>query len=159
MHKIPSLQYNLHPVRQALSLTRNAIPNDHICKSLIFSVYKFAGMRLVSQFKLNVDEVYMKKLLLSLAVILPTAVFAAESSVYAWGPWAEGIKPAAGPVYVAPAPVSEPQVDTRESMALLRQYNGIQPPSRNTPGTDVHTIASALPLITTVQLPSNLPPP
>ena len=67
----------------------------------------------------------MKKLLLSLAIVLPSSVFAADNSVYAWGPWAEGIKPAAGPVYVAPAPVSEPQVDTRESMSLMRQYHDI----------------------------------
>lgn len=65
----------------------------------------------------------MKKLLLSLAIVLSSSAFAADDSVYAWGPWAEGIKPAAGPVYVAPAPVSEPQVDVRESMALLREFN------------------------------------
>lgn len=68
----------------------------------------------------------MKKLLLSLAVFLTTSAFAADNSVYAWGPWAEGVKPAAGPVYVAPAPVSEPQADMRESIELMRQYNEIQ---------------------------------
>lgn len=99
----------------------------------------------------------MKKLLLSLAVILPTAVFATDDSVYAWGPWADGIKPAAGPVYVAPAPVSEPQVDTRESLALLRRYNSIQPPAPNSPGTDVHTIGSSVPIATAP--PSVLTPP
>ncbi|MBI3188837.1 MAG: hypothetical protein HYZ31_13355, partial [Gammaproteobacteria bacterium] len=70
----------------------------------------------------------MKKLLWSLAIILPASVLAAENSVYAWGPWSEGVKPAAGPMYVAPTPVTEPQVDTRESLALLREYNSIQPP-------------------------------
>ena len=71
----------------------------------------------------------MKKLLCVLAVLLPASVLAANNSVYAWGPWADGIKPAAGPMYVAPTPVSEPQVDTRESLALLREYNSIQPPA------------------------------
>jgi hypothetical protein len=68
----------------------------------------------------------MKKLLLSLIVMLSTSVFATDNSVYAWGPWAEGIKPAAGPVYVAPAPVSELQVDMREAIELQRQFNDIQ---------------------------------
>ncbi|MDQ1362965.1 MAG: hypothetical protein QG652_825 [Pseudomonadota bacterium] len=92
----------------------------------------------------------MKKLLLSLAFILSSSVATADDSIYAWGPWAEGIKPAAGPVYVAPAPVSEPQVDTRESMALQRRYNDIQPPApiSATPGTNVHVIGSSVPINT-----------
>lgn len=68
----------------------------------------------------------MKKLLCVLAVLLPASVFAADASVYAWGPWADGIKPAAGPMYVAPTPVSEPQVDMREALELRRQLNEIQ---------------------------------
>lgn len=75
----------------------------------------------------------MKKLLLSLLAFMATSAWAAEHSIYAWGPWSEGIKPAAGPVYVAPVPVSEPQVDLRESMALLREYNSIQPPAQTVP--------------------------
>lgn len=68
----------------------------------------------------------MKKLILGLAVILPTFAFASDGSVYAWGPWADGIKPAAGPVYVAPAPADQPEADMRESIELLQQYNEIQ---------------------------------
>lgn len=120
-----------------------------------------AGTELVSQFLLNVDEVYMKTLLLSMVMILPTSLYAADNSVYAWGEWAEGIKPAAGPVYVAPAPVSEPQVDTRESMALLREYNSIQPPAPISPGTGVHVVNSSVPIATappSIVTPPPLPP-
>ena len=72
----------------------------------------------------------MKKLLFSLLIVMSHSVIAADNSVYAWGPWSEGVKPAAGPAYVAPAPApaSEPQVELRESLALLREYNDIQPP-------------------------------
>ena len=84
------------------------------------------GLELVCLIQSNVDEVYMKKLLCVLAVLLPASVFAADNSVYAWGPWADGIKPAAGPMYVAPTPVSEPQVDMREALELRRQLNEIQ---------------------------------
>lgn len=101
----------------------------------------------------------MKKLLLSLAVIFSSSVFAADNSVYAWGPWAEGIKPAAGPVYVAPAPVSEPQVDVRESMALLREYNSIQPPSPISVGTGVHVVNSSVPIATAPPSVVTPPPP
>ena len=70
----------------------------------------------------------MKKLLFSLLIVVSNSVIAADNSVYAWGPWSEGVKPAAGPVYVASAPASEPQVELRESLTLLREYNNIQPP-------------------------------
>lgn len=86
----------------------------------------------------------MKKLLLSLLAFMATSAWAAEHSIYAWGPWSEGIKPAAGPVYVAPVPVSEPQVDLRESMALLREYNSIQPPLQ----TGVQVANTAIPIAT-----------
>lgn len=67
----------------------------------------------------------MKKHLLALTMLVPT-VAAAGDSVYAWGPWAEGVKPAAGSTYVAASPVAEPTVEMRESIELLRQYNEIQ---------------------------------
>lgn len=67
----------------------------------------------------------MKKFLLALALVSPMAAVAGES-VYAWGPWTEGVKPAAGPAYVAPSPVAEPTVEMRESIELLRQNNEIQ---------------------------------
>ena len=91
----------------------------------------------------------MKKLLLSLLAFMATSAWAAEHSIYAWGPWSEGIKPAAGPVYVAPVPVSEPQVDLRESMALLREYNSIQPPAPVLTVTGLGNAASSIPVDTT----------
>ena len=101
----------------------------------------------------------MKKLLCVLAVLLPASVFAADNSVYAWGPWADGIKPAAGPMYVAPTPVSEPQVDTRESLALLREYNSIQPPAPIFTGSGVFVVNTSIPIATTPPSVVTPPPP
>ena len=101
----------------------------------------------------------MKKLLWSLAIILPASVFAAENSVYAWGPWSEGVKPAAGPMYVAPTPVTEPQVDTRESLALLREYNSIQPPPPISIDTGVSVVNPSVPIVTTFAPVFTPPPP
>ena len=101
----------------------------------------------------------MKKLLCVLAVLLPASVFAADNSVYAWGPWADGIKPAAGPMYVAPTPVSEPQVDTRESLALLREYTSTTPPIPSSLGTDVYVGNTSLPIVNTLpNQPVSTPP-
>ena len=86
----------------------------------------------------------MKKLFFSLLIVMSNSVFAADNSVYAWGPWSEGVKPAAGSVYVAPAPASEPQVELRESLALLREYNDIQPPPQIITG--LSNINSAIPV-------------
>jgi hypothetical protein len=99
----------------------------------------------------------MKKLLLSIALILPMQAFADKNSVYEWGPWAEGVKPAAGPANAAPAPVQNPQADVRESLALLRRYNDIQPPAPISPGTGVHVVNSSVPIAT--QPPSVVTPP
>ncbi len=63
----------------------------------------------------------MKKLLLGLVLLLPLQTFAADDSVYTWGVWTQGIKPAAGPVIqVAPASVSQPKVNVRETILASR---------------------------------------
>lgn len=70
----------------------------------------------------------MKKLLLGFAVIFPFQLFAADDSVYSWGAWAEGIKPAAGPVAsITPAPAQKPQVNFRpnENSAFARNHRPV----------------------------------
>ena len=63
--------------------------------------------------------------LLTLALLLPIQAMAVEKdSVYIWGTWAEGIKPAAGPVAkVTPPPAQTPDVNFRanETSAFLRE--------------------------------------
>jgi len=63
--------------------------------------------------------------LLTLALLLPVQAMAVEKdSVYTWGTWAEGIKPAAGPVVkVTPPPAQTPDVNFRanETSAFLRE--------------------------------------
>ena len=90
----------------------------------------------------------MKKLLLGLAVIFPVQLLAADDSVYSWGAWAEGIKPAAGPVAnIAPAPAQKPQVQFRpnENSAFARNFV----PINATPAAPVGG-ANQLPNIVTV---------
>lgn len=60
----------------------------------------------------------MKKLLLGLTLIFPLQSIAADDSVYSWGDWAKGIKPAAGPSapQVTPSPVSVPNFTFRETV-------------------------------------------
>jgi hypothetical protein len=57
----------------------------------------------------------MKKLLLGLALLIPCHVYATDNdSVYSWGAWAQGIRPAAGPsITITPAPVDMPKVEFR----------------------------------------------
>jgi len=63
--------------------------------------------------------------ILTLALLLPIQSMAAEKdSVYTWGQWANGVKPAAGPVAkVTPPPAQTPDVNFRanESTAFLRE--------------------------------------
>jgi len=63
--------------------------------------------------------------ILTLALLLPIQVMAVEKdSVYMWGKWAEGLKPAAGPVAkVTPPPAQTPDVNFRanETSAFLRE--------------------------------------
>lgn len=77
----------------------------------------------------------MKSLLLGLVLCIPLQLFAAEDdSVYSWGAWAQGIKPAAGAVVsITPAPVEQPRVNFRpnENSAFSRSVQlppGIQLP-------------------------------
>ena len=73
----------------------------------------------------------MKKMLLALALLLPLQAIAADKdSVYSWGAWAEGIKPAAGPVVsITPAPVNQPNVNFRpnENSAFNREFRPLPP--------------------------------
>ena len=56
----------------------------------------------------------MKKNLLGLALLLPFQAISANDSVYTWGHWSQGIKPAAGPAHIAtPAPAKTPNVNFR----------------------------------------------
>jgi len=74
-----------------------------------------------------------KAYLLSLALLLPVHAGAVEQdSVYTWGQWANGVKPAAGPVAkVTPPPAQTPDVNFRanEASALLRE--AVTTPPRN----------------------------
>ncbi len=66
-----------------------------------------------------------KAYLLTLTLLLSTSAIAIEKdSVYTWGNWATGIKPAAGPVAkVTPPPAQTPDVNFRanETSAFLRE--------------------------------------
>ena len=56
----------------------------------------------------------MKKIFLGLALLLPFQAISADDSVYTWGHWSQGIKPAAGPAHIAtPAPAKTPNVNFR----------------------------------------------
>ena len=74
----------------------------------------------------------MKKMLLGIVLCLPFQLVAAEDdSVYSWGIWAQGIKPAAGPVAsLTPAPVDQPNVNFRpnENAAFSRSALRLAPP-------------------------------
>ena len=52
----------------------------------------------------------MKKILLGISLLFPLQLLAADDSVFSWGDWAQGIKPAAGPAVILPAPVQQPNV-------------------------------------------------
>ena len=68
-------------------------------------------------------ENYMKKLILSMALLLPIHTAFADDSVYAWGSWSQGIQPAAGGIASAtPTSAQTPNVKFRpnEHPALNR---------------------------------------
>jgi len=74
----------------------------------------------------------MKNLyLLAFALLLPLQAMAVETdSVYTWGKWANGIRPAAGPVArVTPPPVQTINVNLRanETSAFSRQIVATAP--------------------------------
>ena len=69
----------------------------------------------------------MKKILLGIILLFPLQTIAADS-VYNWGSWKDGIKPAAGPgvvaMVVAPAPVTNPNINIRPNeTAELKRIN------------------------------------
>ncbi len=64
-----------------------------------------------------------KPILLAAAALFSTQLFAADS-VYSWGDWSQGVKPAAGSIaQVTPPPAEKPQVSFRpnENRALTRE--------------------------------------
>ncbi len=75
----------------------------------------------------------MKKLTsMIFAAALMSSQAATADSVYSWGSWSQGIKPAAGPVAsVTPPPAQKPQVNFRPNEApnLTRTTVQIQPPA------------------------------
>jgi len=63
-------------------------------------------------------------LLFTLVLFLPLHATADTDSVYSWGVWENGIKPAAGPgTRVTPPPVQQPDINFRpnENSAFLRE--------------------------------------
>ena len=92
----------------------------------------------------------MKTLLLGLALCLPFQLIAADDdSVYSWGPWAEGIKPAAGVVAsITPAPVDQPDVSFRPnenaafSRSVVRQTPVLVTPAINEQVPGIATVSS-----------------
>lgn len=76
----------------------------------------------------------MKKIyLLALPALLLSsqAIGVEHDSVYTWGAWAQGIKPAAGPVAsVTPAPAQKTDINFRpnENDAFLREATNIPAP-------------------------------
>lgn len=65
----------------------------------------------------------MKKIILALSLLLPLQALSVEDSVYSWGSWSQGIKPAAGPsVTATPSAVQAPNVNFRpnENSAFSR---------------------------------------
>jgi len=100
----------------------------------------------------------MKTLLLFVIIILVSsnAVSDSTDSVYSWGAWAEGIKPAAGPTYKnIPPPIKRPDINFRpnENSAFLREATTANRPVF-TPAPDV---ASAPQVPGVVIAPTNTP--
>lgn len=65
----------------------------------------------------------MKKVILFLATTLLSSQVLAADSVHSWGPWAQGIRPAAGNIaVVTPPPAQAPDVQFRpnETSAFAR---------------------------------------
>jgi len=63
-------------------------------------------------------------LLLTFSLLLPQISLADTDSVYSWGAWQSGIKPAAGPAArVTPPPAQQPDISFRpnENSAFLRE--------------------------------------
>ncbi|RDH82774.1 MAG: hypothetical protein DIZ80_10890 [endosymbiont of Galathealinum brachiosum] len=101
----------------------------------------------------------MKRIyLLAIALLVPMHASAIEQdSVYTWGKWSEGLKPAAGPVArVTPPPAKTPNVNFRpnENSAFLRE-------AILTPNTiaGFSNIDASTPVISAPPTPVTLPPP
>ena len=80
----------------------------------------------------------MKNLLLGLAILFPLQAISSDDSVYSWGIWSQGVKPAAGPVRtVTPKVAQSPNVKFRpnENSAFYRSSNAATPAIPNGPGT------------------------
>ena len=78
----------------------------------------------------------MKNIILGLCLVFPLQAFSADDSVYTWGAWSQGIKPAAGgPVARAaiPSPVQTPAFSPRANEARERNRAGAIPPAPPVP--------------------------
>lgn len=74
----------------------------------------------------------MKKIALIIATTFITPAAMASDSVYSWGDWSQGLKPAAGPsLSVTPPPAEKPQVNFRpnENSNLTRTIAQIRTPA------------------------------
>lgn len=100
-----------------------------------------------------------KQFLLAIYLFLPFQVMAIDNdSVYGWGAWAEGIKPAAGPAHrVTPPPAKNPDINFRpnENSAFLREA-AVTNRTAFTPAPDAVLGAAQLPniVITTSDTPT-----
>jgi len=94
------------------------------------------------------------------AFMISTQSMAVEKdSVYTWGAWAEGLKPAAGPVArVTPPPAEKTDVLFRpnENAAFLREAVPFRTPNII---TGVGNIDTSRPIIVTPPTPVTPPPP
>ena len=97
-----------------------------------------------------------KQYLLSLILFLPFQVMSSDNdSVYDWGTWAKGIKPAAGPAArVTPPPAQRPEINFRpnENSAFLR--DAVKRTNIITGASDVDI---STPIISTVAPPAAPP--
>ncbi|MCW9013494.1 MAG: hypothetical protein OQL06_06890 [Gammaproteobacteria bacterium] len=60
----------------------------------------------------------MNKFILTLALLIPAQLMAADDSVYSWGDWSQGVMPAAGNQPSAtPAPAQKPNINFRPNEA------------------------------------------
>lgn len=110
----------------------------------------------------------MKKLFITLALLLPTQLLAEQDSVYSWGNWAQGVMPAAGGIPAAiPAPAHKPEIKIRPNEAtgfgrsVVATVPAATPAVPATPATPTTPAVPATPAIqnTPPSLPVAPPPP
>ncbi len=88
----------------------------------------------------------MNKAIIFMAFSLFAGQSLASDSVYSWGTWSQGIKPAAGPARITPPPAQKPDVSFRpnEHSNLTRSIATVQTPAPvPTPVVTVPDIAAS----------------